>query len=138
MTGPRRTRRPPVRRRSGARFGSALLVCLALAVLGPLAAAPTAGATGSSSVSAAGMLADAPQGGDRCHWWQDWCRDDDDEKRCKPWQDWCHDDDERDRCHPWQDWCRDDDDEKDKRCHPWKGCDRDRAAPVRRGLPALL
>jgi hypothetical protein len=108
MTRPRDAYSTPHRLRSAARFGSALLVVLALAVLGPLATASSAGAHELSSGTASTAFASASLG--------------DDERDCKPWEDWCRDDD---KCHPW--WKCDD----DKKCKPWWKCDDDRSTAPR-------
>jgi hypothetical protein len=123
MTRPRRPRGPSLGHRALTRHGTALMACLALALLGSLALGPSAVAVGQSTSAVALVV-----GGDddRCHPWDDWCQDDD--NKCHPW--WkCDNDDEK--CHPW--WKCDNNDEK---CHPWWKCDDDRSTAPR--LQSLL
>ncbi|MDQ4006967.1 MAG: hypothetical protein M3211_02580 [Actinomycetota bacterium] len=127
MTRPRRVHGPSPGHRALTRYGTAVMACLTLALLGPLALGPSAAAADLSS-SAGVVLAGAPvadpQGADdKCHPWENWCDDDND--KCHPW--WKCD---NDKCHPW--WKCDDDNDK---CRPWWKCDDDRSTAPRSRPP---
>jgi hypothetical protein len=131
-------------RRALARYGSALLACLALTLLGAFVVVPSAGAVATSSSSAPLVVdigAVAPQAGGFCPDWKPWCNDDDERDRCFPWERFCNDDDERDRCFPWERFCNDERDrckpwerfcdDDNRRCKPWWRCDDQRSTAPR-------
>jgi hypothetical protein len=125
MTRPRRVRGPAPGHRDLTGYGTAVMACLALALLGSLALGPSAAAdlsSGTAVVLAGAPVADPQGGDDKCDPWENRCDDDND--KCHPW--WKCDNDDDKKCRPW--WRCDDDDRK---CRPWWKCDDDRSTAPR-------